>query len=110
MSTGFAGSRSLWFGDGICCMVRGGREDLLAPGIAETGHRVIPRQSGGDLAAEVIIWSVAASSFLIVGALVGWLAELPARAIASLLAFGGGILRSRSPPLSCSTRHTAPQA
>lgn len=46
------------------------------------------------MATEVIIWSVAASSFLIVGALVGWLAALPARVIASLLAFGGGILIS----------------
>jgi ZIP family zinc transporter len=48
------------------------------------------------LATEVIIWSIAASSFLIVGALVGWWAELPARIIASLLAFGGGILISVS--------------
>ena len=68
---------------------------MVARGIAETGRRVIPTAIwGAILAAEVIIWSIAASSFLIVGALVGWLAELPARAIASLLAFGGGILIS----------------
>ena len=48
------------------------------------------------MATEVVIWSVAASSFLIIGALVGWWARLPHRVIASLLAFGGGILISVS--------------
>ena len=46
------------------------------------------------MATEVVIWSVAASSLLIIGALVGWSAGLSHRVIASLLAFGGGILIS----------------
>ena len=95
MSTGFAGSRSLWLGEGFCCMVRGWRDDWLARGIAETGRSRHPAAIwGAILAVEVVIWSLAASSFLIIGALVGWSAGLSHRLIASLLAFGGGILIS----------------
>ncbi len=46
------------------------------------------------MAIEVIIWSIAASSFLIIGGIVGWTAQLQPRLVASLLAFGGGILIS----------------
>lgn len=48
----------------------------------------------GSLAIEVIIWSMAASAFLVIGAVVGWSARLPPRLVASMLAFGGGILMS----------------
>lgn len=46
------------------------------------------------MALEVVIWSLAASAFLVIGALIGWSGGLSHRLIASLLAFGGGILMS----------------
>lgn len=40
------------------------------------------------------IWGTVAGAALLLGALIGWFARLPSRAVAAIMAFGGGVLIS----------------
>ena len=47
-------------------------------------------------------WGLLAGSALLIGAAVGFLARVPQRLIAGIMAFGGGVLRCTSPSTACS--------